>query len=67
LPLEDAIFRSYFAEHIVGVLPLSKENIKILAPCLEKMPVLDPRNRAHAHELLLDPWLISVESLALTP
>ena len=70
LPLEDAIFRFYFAEHIKGVLPLSKENIKILAACLKKMLVLDPRNRAHAHELLLDPWFTKsepVESLALSP
>jgi len=36
LPLEDAIFRFYFAKHIMGVLPLSKENIKILAACLKK-------------------------------
>ena len=43
----------------MGVLPLSKENIKILAACLKKMLVLDPRNRAHAHELLLDPWFRS--------
>ena len=51
----------------MDVLPLSNENIKILATCLKKMLVLEPKNRAHAHVLLLDPWFRSVESLALTP
>ncbi len=47
------LLRSHFAEHSTGVLPLSKEDIKILAICLKRMLVLDPRNRAHSTRGLL--------------
>jgi len=56
LPLEDELTQSYFAEHVTGPLPLSKEDISTLGKCLQKMLVLDPRNRAQTHVLLRDLW-----------
>jgi len=56
LPLEDELTRYYFAEHITGPLSLNKEDISTLGKCLQRMLVLDPRNRAPANVLLQEPW-----------
>ena len=56
LPLEDQLARYYFAEYIKGPPTLSKDDIGMLGKCLQKMLVLDPRDRAQTFVLLQDPW-----------
>ena len=57
LPLEAEVFRSYFTKRVTDGL-LSKEDIRVLTLCLQKMLVLDPNNRAQANVLLQDPWFM---------
>jgi len=58
LSLEDDLTQMYFAKHLTSLLPLSKEDIRMLGRCLRKMLVLDPRKRAETDALLQDPWFV---------
>ncbi|KXX74834.1 Protein kinase dsk1 [Madurella mycetomatis] len=61
LPLEDELRRSYFEGHDAKTLPLREVEINTLGRYLRKLLVIDPTQRAKAHELLSDPW-VSEES-----